>query len=189
MVELPYTLKADETGTYVLTANASKPGFKTIESTLQFAVIAGTPQVEGTLTCNGNGECESGENSQNCPLDCPSGGADGYCDRMWDNKCDPDCAEGDDPDCELPICNNDGNCEVEVGEHHGNCPTDCPQSEKDDFCDALSDGKCDPDCTPGEDTDCSVTPVTYPLHILGVAVIIVLLAVVLGIVFLKKKQS
>lgn len=51
--------------------------------------------------CNYNGVCDPGENYGNCFQDCFSGGRDDYCDRKDDLICDPDCAEGADPDCEL----------------------------------------------------------------------------------------
>ncbi|MBN2251267.1 MAG: DUF333 domain-containing protein [Candidatus Altiarchaeota archaeon] len=46
----------------------------------------------------GNSMCESEENPRNCALDCPSGVRDGFCDRLVDGTCDPDCESGD-PDC------------------------------------------------------------------------------------------
>ncbi len=49
-------------------------------------------------TC-GDGVCGFPENHKTCPQDCPSGGADGYCDAVKDGKCDPDCKAGEDPDC------------------------------------------------------------------------------------------
>ena len=50
-------------------------------------------------------------------------------------------------------CNTNGVCEK--GESHLFCPEDCPTGVKDDNCDALVDGKCDPDCVPSYDPDCS----------------------------------
>lgn len=40
----------------------------------------------------GNQSCDSSEAFPNCPVDCPSGEADSYCDRVADAKCDPDCS-------------------------------------------------------------------------------------------------
>jgi hypothetical protein len=40
-----------------------------------------------------------GENYENCRRDCPSGGKDGYCDKVRDGRCDPDCRKKKDPDC------------------------------------------------------------------------------------------
>ena len=52
----------------------------------------------------GDGNCgTAGENYGTCPEDCPSGGADEYCDGIRDGICDPDCVELEefDPDCNL----------------------------------------------------------------------------------------
>jgi len=52
-------------------------------------------------TC-GNGVCETDENYKVCSLDCPAGTEDGYCDRIRDGICDPDCSvsgEFRDSDC------------------------------------------------------------------------------------------
>jgi len=50
--------------------------------------------------CNRDGTCEvKMENYLNCPQDCPSGSLDNYCDGLKDDICDPDCKEGEDPDC------------------------------------------------------------------------------------------
>ena len=52
----------------------------------------------------GDGNCgTAGEDYGTCPEDCPSGGADEYCDGIRDGICDPDCVafEENDPDCNL----------------------------------------------------------------------------------------
>lgn len=49
-------------------------------------------------TC-GDGVCGIPENYKTCPVDCPSGSSDGYCDGVKDGKCDPDCNVKEDPDC------------------------------------------------------------------------------------------
>ena len=49
-------------------------------------------------TICGDGTCGIPENFQTCPIDCPSGGADGLCDGQLDGTIDPDCEEGEDPD-------------------------------------------------------------------------------------------
>ncbi len=51
----------------------------------------------------GDGICESFESYKNCPRDCPSGGEDGYCDKVKDLICDPDCKQGEDPDCKKQV--------------------------------------------------------------------------------------
>ncbi len=68
--------------------------------------------------------CATGENYENCPVDCPSGSLDGYCDGIKDGKCDLDCIfqniSKKDSDC--PFCGN-GICEKD--ENTLNCPEDC----------------------------------------------------------------
>lgn len=54
-------------------------------------------------TC-GDGVCTGiEENPGNCPQDCPSGTEDFYCDEITDGKCDPDCKNGEDPDCPVTM--------------------------------------------------------------------------------------
>ena len=96
---LPLSIEADQIGTYVLQATASKHGYKTVSKREQFAVVAQQAQIQSASMCNANGICGIGENYQNCPLDCASGSADSYCDAASDGKCDPDCIVGD-ADCE-----------------------------------------------------------------------------------------
>ena len=51
--------------------------------------------------CNEDSICNLQESWISCPQDCSSGSEDGWCDRVRDGTCDPDCAEGVDSDCEL----------------------------------------------------------------------------------------
>jgi hypothetical protein len=53
-------------------------------------------------------EPENGENAITAPSECPTASKDELCDLKKDNKCDPDCANGD-PDCGFlqPISNLD----------------------------------------------------------------------------------
>ncbi len=65
-----------------------------------------------------------------------------------DAWCNPDCAEGEDPDCDVPpVCDADAWCNP-----------DCPEGEDPD-CDVppdcSADGWCNPECLAGEDPDCS----------------------------------
>lgn len=46
----------------------------------------------------GDGICML-ETYYGCPEDCPSGYGDGYCDKVDDGRCDPDCVRGGDSDC------------------------------------------------------------------------------------------
>lgn len=50
------------------------------------------------------------------------------------------------------LCNLNGVCEPDIGENYFNC-RDCPSGSKDNVCDLVEDGICDPDCEPGYD-DC-----------------------------------
>jgi len=50
------------------------------------------------------------------------------------------------------VCDYDFTCGEE--ENHASCPTDCPSGEKDNFCDGIEDGTCDPDCATSGDLDC-----------------------------------
>ncbi len=124
----------------------------------------------------GDDSCDAGENYQNCPKDCHSGGKDDYCDGVTDAVCDPDCNRTQDPDC---VCNHDGACETGI-ENFKNCPSDCPSGSKDGYCDGITDGRCDPDCAKGEDPDCNKTDVLSYLPYIGVGVLLIAVIVFLG---------
>jgi hypothetical protein len=157
---------------------------KSIASTTSSRAVVTTPttttlrtqttfKVQETTTtlfsCNANRRCESGENYNNCPGDCLSGGLDGLCDRVWDGVCDPDCYRKDDQDC---LCNNNSQCEADF-ESVVNCQSDCPSGAADGVCDSIADGKCDPDCPNGAgDTDCK--PADYATMVFPLIFIIVL---------------
>jgi hypothetical protein len=138
-------------------------GIGTIEISPTVATTSIGEFLSNSLTikvkCNGNRICERNENYANCPEDCKSGLKDGYCDRVKDGACDPDCAQGLDPDCEItttttikPVLCGDGICDET--ENYANCPNECPSGGKDNYCDAIKDGLCDPDCLQGLDPDC-----------------------------------
>ena len=46
----------------------------------------------------------------------------------------------------------DGVCQRQ--ENYKTCPQDCSSGGKDNYCDKVKDGICDPDCKMGEDPDC-----------------------------------
>lgn len=50
------------------------------------------------------------------------------------------------------VCRENGRCEE--GEDYLSCPLDCRSGGKDDFCDRMEDGICDPDCISSADLDC-----------------------------------
>jgi len=97
--------------------------------------------------------CDVGETYENCQADCHSGTKDGYCDKINDGVCDEDCILQQIPasDSDCPYC-GDGNCEGV--ESYENCQADCPSGFKDNYCDTISDGRCDPDCSLESDIDC-----------------------------------
>jgi len=47
----------------------------------------------------------------------------------------------------------DGVC-ITLEENYGSCPEDCSSGSEDYYCDKIEDGRCDSDCTQGEDPDC-----------------------------------
>ena len=56
-------------------------------------------------------------------------------------------------------------------ETHATCPQDCPSASNDEYCDAVRDGKCDPDCSAGQDADCTAVEPPNPLLALGCMVL------------------
>ena len=52
--------------------------------------------------CNNNGKCDGYEDFRACPKECDSSGKDGYCNSIYNSKCDPDCTSGEDIDCKPP---------------------------------------------------------------------------------------
>ena len=104
--------------------------------------------------CNEDKVCGAMETHETCPTDCPLNRKDKVCSARHDGTCDPDCGKGVDPDCKGEC----GNKVCNVGESYESCPKDCPSGGKDDFCDNVKDGRCDPDCLrQGEDPDCGST--------------------------------
>lgn len=132
------------------------------------------PDCEGEC---GNDVCNINENYSTCPLDCLSGGYDGYCDREKDERCDPDCKEEEDPDskskCGDDICSSCINAIDQYAcENFKNCPADCHSGGKDYYCDKKRDGICDPDCKEEKDPDCqeegpSIPVTTFPFGNIG----------------------
>lgn len=117
--------------------------------------------------CNKNGKCEQFENEQLCPSDCGA----------------PKPAQGG---CGNKIC--------DTTETHATCPVDCPSGGRDNYCDRVRDGICDPDCTNNEDPDCAPAiaktapkfeiPKWFLLALFALAIIFIALLVMI----LNKKQ-
>jgi hypothetical protein len=102
-INLPTSIKAEQIGTYKLEVIASKNGYRSNTQSAQFGVIEEEAEVEETSTCFINNKCEldKGENYKTCPQDCHSGSKDGYCDKVIDKICDPDCSQNQDIDCKI----------------------------------------------------------------------------------------
>lgn len=136
----------------------------------------------------GDGRCTIGENYDKCPQDCPSGGEDTFCDGIADGICDPDCIalgiKENDPDCittttkktttTIQLCNKNKKCEPILGENYNTCSPECPSGSKDDYCDKVSDGICDPDCTEKEDFDCKKPSMLWFYIVIGIVIIVLL---------------
>jgi hypothetical protein len=56
------------------------------------------------------------------------------------------------------LCNKDGNCNN--NENVLSCPEDCSAEQPDNYCLALIDNVCDPDCVAGVDPDCNAPKLT-----------------------------
>lgn len=124
------------------------------------------------IDCNvcGNKKCEIFENYTNCCIDCG-------------------CPEGlicKNNFCIEERCGN-GICESfpPYNENYKNCPKDCPSGSKDNYCDGVVDGRCDPDCKEKEDIDC-IKPISAWVYFL-IAFIILILLIIL-IVFSRRSK-
>jgi len=101
----------------------------------------------------GNGVCEAGENITNCNIDC---------------KKKVSCGNG--------VCDEKESYQI--------CPEDCKSGHKDFFCDAVNDGRCDPDCKNGEDVDCQIKRNSH----WGVYSIVIL-AILISLILLIRKSK
>ena len=86
-------------GDYIVEITASKEGYQTKTFTTDFGVISKIGEVIVEGACNSDSVCDEIENYANCPQDCSSGSEDGYCDKVIDSICDPDCTTEEDNDC------------------------------------------------------------------------------------------
>jgi V8-like Glu-specific endopeptidase len=101
----------------------------------------------------GDGKCESGETSQNCPMDCGSAGpvcGDGTCESGETSQSCP-------ADCQAPAVCGDGKCQAP--ETSESCPLDCDLSSKpicgDGKCEGTETaGNCPADCNPDQLPNC-----------------------------------
>ena len=143
----------------------------------------GIPENDPDCPFCGNGVCEEDETYKNCPQDCPKPAVcgNGMCEAGENQEtCCSDCGcpEGmkcSNNECVSNRCGN-GLCEPRYKENYKTCPDDCPSGSNDAYCDGLTDGRCDPDCTEEEDIDCMETK-SIPFVYIFVAFLIIALLI------------
>ena len=104
-----------------------------VDTVITFLTPAGSPfQNWSTINCPvcGDGNCDSGETSENCPADCgapppPPPPPPAECPNGTCNVAGGECTTCP-ADCNVAACCGNGLCDVAVGETNGNCPADCP---------------------------------------------------------------
>jgi len=71
-ITIPTSIKAEQTGTYILEVTASKEGYKTQTLSTHFGVIEEEADIKEESSCFVNNKCEPelGENYKTCPQDC-----------------------------------------------------------------------------------------------------------------------
>ncbi len=129
----------------------------------QFGDKADSPATYITIKCQPNGQCEEDENYLFCPEDCNTGEKDKICDAAIDGKCDPDCEEGYDLDC--------------------NKLNDTQKQS----CNMLRDGYCNQSCL-NEDPDC-VSQAKTQTNFLIIGIVIVVIIALLFIAFYYKRKN
>ena len=103
-----------------------------VDTVITFLTPAGSPfQNWSTINCPvcGDGNCDSGETSENCPADCgapppPPPPPPAECPNGTCNVAGGECTTCP-ADCNVAACCGNGLCDVAVGETNGNCPADC----------------------------------------------------------------
>jgi hypothetical protein len=88
----------------------------------------------------------------------------------------------------IQACNPDGICTGT--ENNRICSLDCPSGGKDNFCDTITDGVCDPDCLNGKgDYDCTAlkqTQLTAKAYIITIGLFIIVISILLLIYYRQK---
>ena len=87
------------------------------------------------------------------------------------------------------ICNRNKLCEVSLGENDLTCPEDCPSGSEDNTCSIVKDGRCDPDCLPNYDPDCSEKPERNKFWIYSTLGIIIITLIFLVVIILTKAKK
>ncbi|MFZ2975702.1 MAG: DUF333 domain-containing protein [Candidatus Moraniibacteriota bacterium] len=146
------------------------------------------------------------ENYSSCSKDCSSGQEDYYCDKVADSLCDPDCFQGEDPDCSYVIsgeqkCVYDGVC---ISECIGKGDIDCiclnPESEEcklalkcnnDGVCLGNENSRnCPNDCVAQKDDKSSQSTIGWPFSFaIKIFAVISFIAVFVIFIFLKIRKS
>ncbi len=90
----------------------------------------------------------------------------------------------------------DSNLKCEGNENYASCSSDCQSGGRDNYCDGVQDGRCDPDCAVSGDVDCAgattgaaetVGKGISPLLVAGVAAVAVI--ILLAVFLLRRKPA
>jgi hypothetical protein len=85
-------------------------------------------------------------------------------------------------------CKSGHACDPALGENSLTCPANCGTSGADNICNAANDTRCDPDCAPGADPDCTGAAGSLPFALIG-GVVVVLLIVAGAAWYLAGKRA
>ena len=89
---------------------------------------------------------------------------------------------------EYSICNLNEICDGD--ESPETCPQDCTPGSIDNYCNAVNDGICDPDCLAGEDEDCAPVSPIISIDLLGIVIGIAIAIGLLSVYWhLNKKEK
>jgi len=129
-------------------------------------------EIEECENCYQLGYIESCE-GENCYL------LENYCEGINSANDTVLCSAG----CSYGACTYGG----ATCEDHLTCPEDCLPDSKDGYCEREKNGKCDPDCTPEEDTDCIQKAKLRSLLIVSASIILTIVLVIT--VWVKKRKK
>lgn len=134
------------------------------------AEILNIPVMLFSNTC-GNKVCEEQESYETCRIDCPSGRLDDYCDGAKDLKCDPDCEEYHDIDCQK---NPEKNTPLNAS------PKDYPENKEENI---------SVKTTPSPSDNQNDNTSNYKLIILSLIVAAIFLIITTLIIIIKSKNN